>query len=76
MYRIEYRETCKYTHRGEILINDLPVGVGTMRQCHDLINELLEDPEYPSKTKCVYNIWLDILAEQGKVSRIRRTTNG
>ena len=76
MYRIEYRETNKYTNRGEILINDLPVGVGTMKQCHALIDELLEDPDYPSKTVCVFDIWLDILAEQGKVSRLGDETNG
>ncbi len=76
MYRIEYRETNEYTHRGEILINDLPVGNGTERECQALINELLEDPEYPSKTKCVYNIWLDILAEQGKVSRLGERVHG
>ncbi len=76
MYRIEYRETCRYTNRGEILINDLPVGNGTERQCHALINELLDDPNYPSKTKCVYNIWLDTLAEKGLVSRLGEPNGG
>ena len=70
MYRVEYKETCKYTNRGEVLINDLPVGYGPEKECYALIEELLEDPNRPTKIECVYDIWLDVLAEKGKVCKL------
>lgn len=70
MYKIEWRETNEYTHRGDILINGVKVGHGLERNCTPLINELLEDPEYPRKLVCVLDIFLDILQEKGEVCRL------